>query len=83
MVVESSNFERRATQDPPPDSPERRGDGCLRFPGSRVGHDVFPSSGGHEFRTMLLPQNVLVDLLLGWVGRLKGQIASEGRSRGS
>jgi len=23
MVVESSNFERRATQDPPPDSPER------------------------------------------------------------
>ena len=83
MVVESSNFERRATQDPPPVSPEWGGDGCLRFPGSGVGRDVFPSSGGHEFRTMLSPQNALVDLLLGWVGTPKGQIASEGRSRGS
>jgi len=83
MVVESSNFERRATRDPPPDSLERGGDGCLRFPGSGVGHDAFPSSGGHEFRTMLLLQNALVDLLLGWVGRPKGQIASEGRSRDS
>ena len=83
MVVESSNFERLATQDPPPDSPERGGDGCLRFPGSGVGRDAFPSSGDHEFRTMLSPQNALVDLLLGWVGRPKGRIASKGRSRGS
>jgi len=36
MVVESSNFKCRATRDPPPDSPERGGDGCLRFPGSGV-----------------------------------------------
>jgi len=83
MVVESSNFERRATQDPPPDSPEWGGDGCLPFPGSGVRREAFPSSGGHEFQTMLSPQNALVDLLLGWVGRPKGQIASEGRSRGS
>ena len=83
MVVESSNFGCRATQDPPPNSPEWQGDGCLRFPGSRLGPDTFPSSGGHEFRTMLSPQNALVDLLLGWVGRPKGQIASEGRSQGS
>ena len=83
MVVESSNFERRATQKPPPDSLERGDNGCLQFPGSGVGCDAFPSAGGHKFRTMLLPWNVLVDLLLGWVGRPKGQIASDGRSRGS
>ena len=68
MVVKSCNFERQATQDPPPDSPEWGGDGCLRFPGSGVGCNAFPSSGGHEFWTMLSPQNALVDLLLGWVG---------------
>jgi len=83
MVIESSNFERRATQDPPPDSPERGDDGCPWFPGSGVGHDAFLSAGGHEFRTMLSPQNALVDLLLSCVVRPKGQIASEGLSRGS
>ena len=80
MVVESSNFECRTTQDPPPDSPEWRDDGCSRFPGSGVGQDVFLSVGGHEFWTMLSLQNAFVDLLLGWVGRPKGRIASEGCS---
>jgi len=65
MVIKSSYFERRATQDPPHDCPEWRYDGCLWFPGSGVGLYVFPSAGGHEFRTILSPQNALVDLLLG------------------
>ena len=72
MVVESSDFERQATQEPPPDSPEWGDDKFPRFPGSGGGHDAFLSAGGHEFRTRLLPQNALVDLLLGWVGRPKG-----------
>ena len=83
MAVKSSNFEHRATQDPPTDSPERGDDGYPWFPGSGVGRDVFLSAGGHEFQTMLSPQNTLVDLLLGWLGRPKGRIASKGCSRGS
>ena len=65
MVIDSSNFEHRATQDPPSDSPKRGDDGCPRFSGSGVGRDEFLSAGGHEFRTMLSPQNALVDHLLG------------------
>jgi len=65
MVIDSSNFECRATQDPPPDSPERGDDGCWRFSGSVVGRDTFLSADAHEFRTMLSPQNALVDHLLG------------------